>query len=148
MELGDNQAKGVALNNIAGLYYAWGKYIKAGETYLRSLKYYREIGYRQGEGIVLSNLGMVYHKLNNYDKAENYYQESLGIQRQLGDKRGDIITGYNLALVFEYQGKIEKAVKLMKRVVDEERITNNARLKQHIIYLDRLKQKLAEKNPS
>lgn len=80
----DRKMEGVTLNNIGGVYMAWGKYNQAIEYFKKSLKIAEEIGDRKQEGVTLNNIGGVYKAWGKYDQAIEYYEKSLKILEEIG----------------------------------------------------------------
>jgi tetratricopeptide (TPR) repeat protein len=80
----------------------------------------------------------------DYDTALRYLEQSLKISEQIGDIAGEAITCFNMARIFAQTGKIEKAIPLVERTVEIDRLTQNPDLENDLRYLMELKEKSRE----
>jgi tetratricopeptide (TPR) repeat protein len=112
---------GVALNNLAMVFEAQGKYADAEELFKRALAIY-EKARGASQPIVantLNNLAAVYDEQGKYADAEGLYKRTLAIrEKTLGKNHPDLAdTLGNLAIVYMEQGKYADAEGLFKRAL-------------------------------
>ena len=102
--------KSGALNNYGVLYFTQGDYVKAVESYLKSLKIKEAINDQKGIASVYNNLGSIHDNKGNSSKALSYYLKSLKIRETLDDKKGLSISLNNVGQIYYNQGDIDKAL--------------------------------------
>jgi CHAT domain-containing protein/tetratricopeptide (TPR) repeat protein len=119
---GTNHADyGAALNNLAIVYHAQGKYTDAEGFYFRALAI-REKALGAGHLVVaqtLYNLGLVHWDQGKHADAVGLYERALAIrERKLGASHLDVAQTLNeLANVYHQQGKYADAEELHKRAL-------------------------------
>jgi CHAT domain-containing protein/tetratricopeptide (TPR) repeat protein len=111
----------VALNNLAVVYQAQGKYADAEGLYKRALAI-RERALGQDHPAValsINNLALVYSYQGKYAEAERLYMRALAIkEKALGANHPDVATTlHNLAIVYGEQGRYADAEGLYKRAL-------------------------------
>ena len=119
---GENHANyAVALNNLAIVYKAQGKYADAEGLYRRALAIREKVLGSSHADVAgtLSNLANVYSAQGKYADAEGLYRRALAIyEKALGASHPDVAgTLNNLALVYQAQGKYANAEGLYKRAL-------------------------------
>jgi tetratricopeptide (TPR) repeat protein len=67
---------------------------------------------------VIAQIGAVYTSLGNADSAMQFLSRALPLQEQSGDHAGEAETRYHLALLHQSQGRLDKAVSNLQRVVE------------------------------
>ena len=106
----NQELEGVALNNIAGVYRAQGRYDEALNSYQQALMIMRKVGNRLGEGKTMNNIAGVYRVQGRYAEALEYYQQALAIKREVGDRAGEAETLNNIGGVYRAQGRYAEAL--------------------------------------
>jgi tetratricopeptide (TPR) repeat protein len=112
---------GAALNDLAMVYEAQGKYVDAEELFKRALAIYEKTR-GASQPIVantINNLAAVYDEQGKYADAEGLYKRALAIrEKTLGKEHPDVAhTLHNLGVVYEEQGKYADAEGLFKRAL-------------------------------
>ena len=117
--LGNHPDTATALNNLAELYRAMGRYSEAEPLYQRSLSIReQQLGADHPDTAQsLNNLAELYRAMGRYSDAEPLYQRSLSIyEQQLGaDHPNTAATLNNLAGLYESMGRYSEAEALYKR---------------------------------
>jgi len=110
------------LVNIGILYWTFGEFKKAEESYSRALKICRQLA-KQDPDIfepdlaeTINYLGNLYRNLKEIKKAEKFYTEALGIYRELAERDPDMFenvagTLNNLGTIYSDLKEFEKAKK-------------------------------------
>ena len=110
---------GMALNNLAGLYEAQGRYAAADPLYRRSLAITEKaLGpEHMNVGGSLNNLAALYQAQGRYAAAEPLYRRSLAITEKASGPEHPAVGGLlnNLALLYEAQGHYAEAEPLYRR---------------------------------
>jgi tetratricopeptide (TPR) repeat protein len=113
------------LTNLAGLYYAQGRYPEAEPLYRRSLEIQEKVlGPEHPEvATSLNNLAALYHSQGRYAEAEPLYQRSLRIsEKVLGSEHPETAVGLNnLAVLYKAQGRYTEAKSLLQRALQIQR---------------------------
>ena len=108
-----------ALNNLAALYRAQGRYAEAEPLYRRSLAIREKaLGPEHPDvGTALNNLALLYQAQGRYAEAEPLYRRSLAIrEKALGPEHPDVGTALNnLAVLYRAQGRYAEAEPLYRR---------------------------------
>jgi tetratricopeptide (TPR) repeat protein len=86
---------------------------------------------------------MIYKAQGDLETGLGNLEQSLKINRQIGDIAGEAVKCFNMAQIFEQTGKIEKAIPLVERTVEIDKITQNPELESDMRYLMELKKKVA-----
>jgi tetratricopeptide (TPR) repeat protein/CHAT domain-containing protein len=121
-ERGSGDAKvGVALNNLALLYGAQGRFAEAEPLYKRALAL-REKAFGPDHpevGQALNNLAELYRAQGRFAEAEPLYKRALAIdEKALGPNHPDVGTDLNnVALLYDAQGRFADAEPLFKRAL-------------------------------
>ena len=121
-QLGDNHLlTATALNNLAELYHAQGRYNEAKPLYQQALAITRK---QLGDNhlltaTALNNLAALYHAQGRYTEAEPLFQQALAIRReQLGEKHFGTATALNnLAKLYHTQGRYIEAEPLYRQAL-------------------------------
>jgi serine phosphatase RsbU (regulator of sigma subunit)/Tfp pilus assembly protein PilF len=103
-------SKGNALNVIGNIYYYYGDYAKAIESYTPSLKIQEEVGDKVGIALALNNIGVIYKEQGDYAKAIEYYTQSLKIGEEIGDKKRIAMSLTNIGVIYYRQGDYTQAI--------------------------------------
>jgi len=93
------------------------------------------------KGVTLTNIGNIYYARGDYDTALRYLERSLKISEQIGDIAGEAITCFNMAKIFAQTGKIDKAIPLVERTVEIDRLTQHPDLESDMRFLMELRRK-------
>jgi tetratricopeptide (TPR) repeat protein len=113
---------GTALNNLALLYYAQGRYAEAEPLYKRGLAIYEKaLGPdRPDVGTALNSLAELYRAQGRYPEAEPLYKRAIDIiEKALGPDHLDVGISLNyLARLYFDQGRYAEAEPLLKRALD------------------------------
>jgi CHAT domain-containing protein/tetratricopeptide (TPR) repeat protein len=110
----------LALNNLANVYRAQGKYAEAEALHKRALAIYEALGKDHPDvAATLSNLAGVYEAQGKYAEAEANYKRALAIdEAKLGNEHPEVATLLdNLAQVYANQGKYAEAEALNRRAL-------------------------------
>jgi len=100
-----------SMNNLAGLYYATGRYGDAEPLYEKALDLSREVLGEKHPNTIrsMNNLGALYSATGRYGDAEPLYRDALALRREvLGEKHPDTITSMsmnNLAGLYSATGR-------------------------------------------
>ena len=89
----------------------------------------------ENKGVALNNISHIYQSRGDLDTALGYMQQSLKISEHIGDIAGEAIRCFNMATIFAQTGKIEKAIPLVERTVEIEKITQHPDLESDMRYL-------------
>lgn len=74
---------------------------------------------------VIAQIGALYTSLGNPESAMQFLSRALPLQEQSGDHTGEAETRYHLALLHQSQGRLDKAVSNLQRVVElEQQLTS------------------------
>ncbi|MFX1295888.1 MAG: tetratricopeptide repeat protein [Promethearchaeota archaeon] len=109
--------KGIALNNIGGIYKQQGNYSGALKRFEEALQIVTQLGDLRGKSTVLNNIGEIYRVQRNYLKALKRYEEALQIATQLGDLRGKATRLNNSGLIYDAQGNYSEALRRYERAL-------------------------------
>jgi CHAT domain-containing protein/tetratricopeptide (TPR) repeat protein len=107
---GDREFEGLAINNLAQVYYTLGDRKKALELFSQALSIMQATGEKLGEATTLSNIAAVYEDLGEKDKALDYYNKALPLRRAVGDKAGEGVTLSNIGFLYSHTGDNQKAL--------------------------------------
>jgi serine phosphatase RsbU (regulator of sigma subunit) len=91
--------KATSLRCIGIVNYYQGKYDKALECYLESLKITEEFDDKNGIASCYNNIGMIHSFQGSYTQAIYYYNKALEIKKVLGDKNGVSACYSNIGIV-------------------------------------------------
>ncbi len=115
----DEMKSAYSLDRKASFYRDQGDYLKAKDSFERSLDIKKNIlGDNHLEvAITMNNLGWIYYQIDRYSDAEKMYNNSLRIKEdKLGKEHPSVgVTLNNMAILFESQGRYSKAEKLYLR---------------------------------
>ena len=89
---------------IGYVHYIIGRYDKALNYYLKSLKIYEEAGNKIGIAKCHCNIGMIYQEQGSFYKALEYYIKSLKIYKNIGDKEGIAVCNICIGVIHDYKG--------------------------------------------
>ncbi|MFX1297407.1 MAG: tetratricopeptide repeat protein [Promethearchaeota archaeon] len=109
-ESNDVKWKGIALNNIAGIYYAQGNYPEALHHCEEALQIATQLGDLRRKASRLNDIGMIYYTQGNYPEALHRYESALQIDTQLRDLKGKATDLNNIAGIYYAQGNYPKAL--------------------------------------
>ena len=98
----------------------------------------------ENKGTTLNNISQIYKARGDYDNALRFLEQSLKISEQIGDIASEAVTCFNMATIFEQTGKIEKAIPLVERTVEIDKITQHPDLESDLRYLMELRGKVSE----
>ncbi len=123
-ELGDEELKLQAFNNIALVYAGIGQPQQALEYYEQALPISREVGDRAGEAATLNNIASVYAGIGQPQQALEYYEQALPISREVGNRADEAATLNGLAYLYqslqrytEALGAFEQSVLLSQQII-------------------------------
>jgi tetratricopeptide (TPR) repeat protein len=108
-QVGDQEAQGRILCNIANAYRPLRRDGEAIDHYVQALALFREVGYRQGQAKVLGNLGLSYETEESFEEAFDAHQRSLEIFREIGDRFGEALTLTNLGELHQHLDRLPEA---------------------------------------
>jgi tetratricopeptide (TPR) repeat protein len=112
-QMGDRDAEGRHLGNLALIEYRSGAVDAALDCFQAALAIAREQGDRFTEGGLLGNIGGVLRDLGQYEAARAHLNAALLIAQEIGDDRGRGIWLTNLALTALDEGDYPGAVELL-----------------------------------
>lgn len=108
-----------ALNNIALLYKATGRYAEAEASYKEALKHYEEAGKQNHPDYTnpLNNLGELYRGMGRYEDAADAFVKVIGLRKELlGEENVNYANALNnLALVYLEIGGTKEAEPLLEK---------------------------------
>src|SRR6266487_2425146 len=120
-QVGNQAGFSTALNDLAGLYYAQGKYKQAEPLYKRALAIVeKQLGPEHPDTATsLNNLALLYDAQGKYKQAKRLYKRALAIvEKQLGPEHPNTAGSLNnLAALYRAQGKYEQAEPLYQRAL-------------------------------
>ena len=110
-----------SLNNLAGLYYAQGRYEEAEPLYKKALQLRQKLlGDRHPDvATSFNNLAALYYDQGRYEEAEPLYRQELKLRQQLfGSQHPDVATSFNnLAGLYSAQGRYDEAELLYQQAL-------------------------------
>ena len=110
----DKRTLAQIFNNLAGLYYCKGNYVKALDFYRQALSMREKVlGFKHPvRAKTLNNMGATYYNLGEYTKALQCYHEALALQKKvLGSQHPDLAYSLNnIGNVLREQGEYRKAI--------------------------------------
>jgi CHAT domain-containing protein/Tfp pilus assembly protein PilF len=130
---GDRQSEGLALNNLAEVYYSLGDRKKALELFSQSLSIMRELGSQFGEATTLSNIAAIYEDFGEQDKALDYYNKALPLRRAVGDKAGEGVTLSNIGFLYSHTGDNRKALDYFSQALAVVRSAGNRQYEETVL---------------
>lgn len=116
------KAKAMAYILIGVANYIQSDYLKALDSYQRSLKIYEETGDKKGMASSLNNIGLIYYNQANYLQSLDYFQRSLKIDEEAGNKERTAKTLNNIGRIYQNQGDYPQSLDYYRRSlkIDEE----------------------------
>ncbi len=132
-EAGDRGSEGLALNNLAEVYYSLGDRKKALELFSQALSIMQATGSKLGEATTLSNIAAVYEDFGEKDKALDYYNKALPLRRAVGDKAGEGVTLSNIGFLYSHTGDNQKALDYFNQALAIMRATGNRLFEETIL---------------
>ena len=90
------------------------RFLKAKESYQKSLEYYKAEGDSQGTGLTLTRLGRAKEILGEYSHARRDYEESLALFQKLNDFPGIARSKAHLGNIGWATGDYQEAAKLLQ----------------------------------
>ena len=122
-ENGEESAQyAAAINNLASLYNAQGRYDAAEPLYKQAMEICRvALGEEHADfATSLNNLALLYKAQGRYEAAEPLYKQAMEIRRvALGEEHPDFATSLNnLALLYKAQGRYEAAEPLYTQAME------------------------------
>lgn len=145
IEIGEKKTPGAVYNNLGMVFFSIDNFQEALQYLLSALKTFQQIKDHPGEGATLNNIGAVYYKQRKYPDALKHFQEALKIyQQEVVDRHSEAVMIGSIAKIREAMGEIEEAIRLMEKVVEIDKETQDPDLAVHTEYLEKLK-KLRER---
>jgi CHAT domain-containing protein/tetratricopeptide (TPR) repeat protein len=132
-EAGESEFEGLALNNLAQVYYSLGDRKKALELFSQALSIMQATGEKLGEATTLSNIAAVYEDFGEQDKALDYYNKALPLRRAVGDKPGEGVTLSNIGFLYSHKGDNQKALDYFNQALVMMRSTGNRQYEETIL---------------
>jgi len=99
-----------AIHRKGNIYFNQGEYVKALESYNKSLQLREELGDKKGISRSLNNMGTIYFTQGDYIKALEYQNKSYQLSESLGDKIGISSSLQNFGNIYASQGDYNKAL--------------------------------------
>ena len=130
---GDRLSEGLALNNVAQVYYSRGDRKKALELFNQALSIMQALGNKLGEATTLSNAAAVYEDLGEQDKALDYDNRALPLRRAVGDKVGEGVTRSNIGFRYSHAGNNQKALDYFNQALVVMREAGNRQYEETIL---------------
>lgn len=112
IDLGDDEIKFTARNNLASVYQEQGDFQTAIGIHLENIRTLG-LGPQRTEKLatVKNALGLAYVKLGRHEEGIRIYRETLQLRSLANDRRGEITTRLNLAVALENLGKGKDTVR-------------------------------------
>lgn len=130
---GDRESEGLALNNLAQIYYTVGDRKKALDLFSEALSIMRALGNKLGEATTLSNVAAVYEDFGEREKALDYYNKALPLRRAVGDKAGEGVTLSNIGFLYSHTGDNQKALDYFNQALVIMRAIGNRQYEETIL---------------
>ena len=105
----NKELQAIGYINLGIIYKIRGKFDKAEESYLKSLKFNETLGRKTDMASAHGMLGVIYHTRGEYSRAEERYLKSLRINEALGRQEGAANQFCNLGIIYKNRGELEKA---------------------------------------
>ncbi len=105
IDLGDEQTRGMLLNNIGNIYLGEGNYQDAQTYYEQALQLREKFNVPADIAETRHNLGETATDLGMYDQALDQYHRALDLQRKAGNKQMTAYETSSLGSVFGFQGR-------------------------------------------
>jgi len=130
---GDRESEGLALNNVAQVYYSIGDRKKALDLFSQALSIMQALGNKLGVATTLSNIAAVYEDFGEKDKALDYYNKALPLRRAVGDKAGEGVTLSNIGFLYSHTGDNQKALDYFNQALVIMRAIGNRQYEETIL---------------
>jgi len=117
-ELGDEELKLQAFNNIALVYAGIGQPQQALEYYEQALPISREVGNRADEAATLNGLAYLYQSLQRYTEALGAFEQSVLLSQQIIYPAAEVAGLVGLALLlYQHLNRPQKAITHMEQAI-------------------------------
>jgi CHAT domain-containing protein/Tfp pilus assembly protein PilF len=130
---GDRESEGLALNNLAQVYYTVGDRKKALDLFSEALSIMQALSNKLGEATTLSNVAAVYEDFGEREKALDYYNKALPLRRAVGDKAGEGVTLSNIGFLYSHAGDNKKALDYFNQALFIMRAIGNRQYEETIL---------------
>jgi tetratricopeptide (TPR) repeat protein/predicted Ser/Thr protein kinase len=121
VQLGNDEAKGTALQGTGLAYRQLGKDDEALQTFQQSLVIRRRLGDKRGIAATLNSMAQIHEQLGKSDLALKSYQEALQLRQEIGDKKGLGDTLLDLGSYYDSLEHYDDALKYYKESLEVER---------------------------
>jgi predicted ATPase/DNA-binding SARP family transcriptional activator len=111
-EVGEDVARGLALDVLASLEFRWGDAAEAGRLVVDALALYRGVGYREGEASALCLAGQIALRARRTAAARGAFGAALELCRRIGHRAGKAGALEGLADVATTSGRVDEAAAL------------------------------------
>lgn len=99
-----------AYHLVGELAYTRAELRKAGDAYLKSLKYYQEINHRKGIATINTCIGSLLMAISDYEQSEFFQRKALVYYKKLRDKSGEANILFNLATLKANLGETDSSL--------------------------------------
>jgi tetratricopeptide (TPR) repeat protein len=134
-EIKDFYKCSILLRKLGRVYLKMKKYKEALYYYNRSRLFFRTLGYLNGESQTLLEIAQLYTAQNNFDKALGKAKHGLKISIDIEDRVKERDFREFIARLYVKKGKIKKAIKEMKKVVEIDEEIKSDQTRQHTRFL-------------
>ncbi|MCD4697174.1 MAG: tetratricopeptide repeat protein [Bacteroidales bacterium] len=117
-ELGLNSLSAQVYHRMGKVYRLMGKYDKAIESDLRSLKINELLDDTEFIALNLNNVGIDFHRMLNYDKALEYLHQSLELREKIQDSVGIADCFINIGMVHDESYEFELALEYYEKALE------------------------------
>jgi predicted ATPase len=112
IEVGEELARGLAVDVLASLEHRWGNASDARALAGEALAHYRLVGYEEGEASVLHLTGRIALAAHESESATAAFERALQLCRRIGHRAGEAAALHGLAAVAAAAADIETATRL------------------------------------
>jgi DNA-binding SARP family transcriptional activator/transcriptional regulator with XRE-family HTH domain/tetratricopeptide (TPR) repeat protein len=136
-QAGWTECRGVAINNLAGMYWTRAQFDETIACLDEALTLHRQAGRREGEAVTLANLAVAHlerqHDLDAASAAastalaQRLMDQALAVHRSVSDRPNEAFTLRTMAEIARDAGKPDRAVELAERALELARESGDRR---------------------
>jgi two-component system, sensor histidine kinase and response regulator len=113
----DQLLRAKSLQQIAGIYYRQGDFVKSKENYNDALTYFETLGQNQYEAEVLYSLGSIYLYQGNLAQSAEYYLKALRLHESMSNKVGMLSCYEALGNVYARQNNFTRSIEYTQKAI-------------------------------
>ena len=117
VQLGNDEAKAMALQGTGLAYGQLGKADEALRNFEQALEIRRRLGDKRGIAVTLGAIAPLQEQAGHADLALKNYQEALNLRQQIGDKKGLGETYLDMGALYDDRGRYDDALKCYKEAL-------------------------------